>query len=325
MGRMEARSPYLNERWPDAEWDVSGAFAYDRELLSFFDYCRLLLGFEPFHMVHGAPLCLWNSGRVMQHLLRSAEEIRAAGLAYEARKIAVFLTFSNQELREEHLKDPLGNAICTFFTRHNPTGRNTVILASDVLRDHLRREFPQLRLISSILKITKMGRKGDADAYRALAEEYDEVMLHPDDAFNFDMLEKLEEKDRYIVLINEYCIRNCPIRAFHSQTMSQMSLNYTGYDDTEFERRRSTNGCMNLLTLLANPDKGVLALSTPEIERLYAMGFRHFKVQGRGAPNAGPISLDLLRLVLGRDTDDENAMHRNSQMFWESILPHTEP
>ena len=322
---MSGISPYLNPQWPEADWDVSGAFTHDRELLSFFDYCRLLLGFEPFHMVHGSPLCLWNSGRVLQHLLRSAEEIRTAGLAYEARKIAVFLTFTNLALKEEHLNDPLGNAICTFFTRHNPTKRNSVILASDLLRDHIREKFPELRLISSILKITNGGGKGNLDAYKKLADEYDDVMVHPDDVLNYDLLEKLEDKDRYILLINEYCIRNCPIRAFHSQTMSQMSLNYTGYDDSEFERRRSTNGCVNLLTLLANSDKGVLALSTPEIERLYAMGFRHFKVQGRGAPNAGPISLDLLRLVLGRDTDDENAMHRNSQMFWESILPHTEP
>ena len=103
---MSGNSPYLNPQWPEADWDVSGAFTHDRELLSFFDYCRLLLGFEPFHMVHGAPLCLWNSGRVLQHLLRSAEEIRAAGLAYEARKIAVFLTFTNLALQEEHLKDP---------------------------------------------------------------------------------------------------------------------------------------------------------------------------------------------------------------------------
>ncbi|MDO4955325.1 MAG: hypothetical protein Q4E43_09350 [Akkermansia sp.] len=321
---MSGNSPYLNPQWPEADWDVSGAFTHDRELLSFFDYCRLLLGFEPFHMVHGAPLCLWNSGRVLQHLLRSAEEIRAAGLAYEARKIAVFLTFTNLALQEEHLKDPLGNAICTFFSRHNPTKRNSVILANDLLRDHIREKFPELRLISSILKITNGGGKGNLDAYKQLADEYDDVMVHPDDVLNYDLLEKLEDKDRYILLINEYCIRNCPLRPFHYKSLSEMSLNFTGYDSSEFEKKQSKNGCQNLFTLLAHETKSVLALNTPEIARLYDMGFRHFKLQGRGISNASSIVFDLLRIALRNDAEDENAMHRNGQLFWESILPHPE-
>lgn len=322
---MSGVSPYLNPQWPEADWDVSGAFTHDRELLSFFDYCRLLLGFEPFHMVHGSPLCLWNSGRVLQHLMRSAEEIRTAGLAYEQRKIAVFLTFTNLALEEKHLADPLGNAICTFFTRHNPTKRNSVILANDLLRDHIREKFPELRLISSILKITNGGGKGNLDAYKKLADEYDDVMVHPDDVLNYDLLEKLEDKDRYILLINEYCIRNCPLRPFHYKSLSEMSLNFTGYDSSEFEKRQSKNGCQNLFTLLAHETKSVLALNTPEIGKLYDMGFRHFKLQGRGVSNASSIVFDLLRIALRNDAEDENAMHRNGQLFWESILPHPEP
>ena len=322
---MQGNSPYLNPQWPQADWDVSGAFTHDRELLSFFDYCKLLLGFEPFHLVHGAPLCHWNSGRVLNHLLRSAEEIRTAGLAYESRKIAVYLTFTNLLLTEQHMADPLGNAICTFFSRHNPTGRNAVILANDLLRDHIRKEFPGLRLVSSILKITNGGGKGKLDAYKRLADEYDEVMVHPDDVLNYPLLEQLEDKDRYILLINEYCIRNCPLRPFHYKSLSEMSLNFMGHDSTEFEKRQSTNGCQNLYTLLTHESKGVLALNTPEIARLYDMGFRHFKLQGRGLSNAASIVFDLLRIVLRNDTDAENAMHRNGQLFWESILPYPEP
>ena len=102
---MQPASLYQNPLWPDAEWDVSGAFVNDRELVAFFDYCKLLLGFEPFHIVHGAPLCEWNSGRVHKHLMRDAEEIRTAGLEYEARNIAVYLTFTNLLLKEQHIKD----------------------------------------------------------------------------------------------------------------------------------------------------------------------------------------------------------------------------
>lgn len=319
---MQSASPYQNPLWPDAVWDVSGAFVNDRELIAFYDYCKLILGFEAFNIVHGAPLCEWNSGRVLKHLMREAEEIRAAGLAYEQRNIAVYLTFTNQLLNESHLKDAYGNAMCIFFSRHNPTNRNSVILASDVLRDHIRKEYPALKLVSSILKITGNGGKGKLDAYKRLADEYDEVMVHPDDVLNYELLEKIEDKERHILLINEYCIRNCPIRAFHYKSLSESALSFISHDSSVFEKRQATNGCRSLYTLLTDEHKSVLALNTPEIQRLRDMGFRHFKVQGRGHANASSILMDLLRLTLRTDAADENAMHRNGQMFWESILPY---
>lgn len=303
-------------------WDVSGAFVNDRELVGFYDYCKLLLGFEAFNIVHGSPLCEWNSGRVLKHMLREAEEIRTAGLEYARRNIAVYLTFTNLLLQEKQMKDPLGNAVCTFFSRHNPTGRNAVILANDLLREHIRREYPALRLVSSILEITHGGGKGRLDVYKCLADEYDEVMVHPDDVLNYDLLEKIEDKERHILLINEYCIRNCPIRPLHYRSLSESALSFMSYDSAPFEAKQVANGCRSLYTLLTDEKKSVLALNTPEISRLREMGFRHFKVQGRGHANASAILFDLLRLVLRADEPGENAMHRNGQMFWESFLPH---
>lgn len=303
-------------------WDVSGAFVNDRELVGFYDYCKLLLGFEAFNIVHGSPLCEWNSGRVLKHMLREAEEIRTAGLEYARRNIAVYLTFTNLLLQEKQMKDPLGNAVCTFFSRHNPTGRNAVILANDLLREHIRREYPALRLVSSILEITHGGGKGRLDVYKRLADEYDEVMVHPDDVLNYDLLEKIEDKERHILLINEYCIRNCPIRPLHYRSLSESALSFMSYDSAPFEAKQVANGCRSLYTLLTDEKKSVLALNTPEISRLREMGFRHFKVQGRGHANASAILFDLLRLVLRADEPGENAIPRNGQMFWESFLPH---
>ena len=318
---MQTDSPYLHPLWPDAVWDVSGAFVNDRELIAFFDFCKLLLGFEPYHIVHGAPLCEWNSGRVLKHLMRDAEEIRAAGLEYEQRKIAVYLTFTNLLLGEPQLKDALGNAMCIFFSRHNPTGKNAVILASDLLREHLRKEYPTLKLVSSILKITNGGGKGKLDKYKQLADQYDEVMVHPDDVLNYDLLEKLEDKERYILLVNEYCIRNCPLRPLHYTTLSKTALNFMSYDASDFDKKQATNGCRSLFTLLTDEQKSVLALTTSEIAKLRDMGFRHFKMQGRGHANASSILFDLLRLVMRPDGADDNTMHRTAQMFFESILP----
>lgn len=322
---MDSKSPYQHRIWPDAVWDVSGAFVNDRELVAFHDFCRLLLGFEPFNIVHGSPLCIWNSGRVLRHMMCDAEEMRAAGLEYEKRKIALYLTFTNLLLEESHLSDALGNALMIFATRHNPTKNNAAIVANDKLREHIRREYPEIRLVSSILRITNGGGKGKLDAYQRLAEEYDEVMVHPDDVLNYDLLEKLEDKNRYILLVNEYCIRNCPLRPLHYKTLSETALNFLNYDGTDFDNKQNKNGCRDMNVLLTDPKRGVLALNTPEIQRLYDMGFRHFKMQGRGHANGSSILFDLLRLVLRDDAPSENAMHAVGQRFWESILPHRMP
>ncbi len=316
---MPAFSPFQHQLWPDAVWDVSGAFVNDRELVSFFDFCKNTLGFEPFHIVHGAPLYEWNSGRVLKHLLRDTGEIRTAVQEYAKRRIALYLTFTNLLLDERHMSDPLGNGLCLYSAQNNPTGRNGVIVASDLLAAHIRREYPTLKLISSILKITNGGGKGKIDKYKQLADTYDEVMVHPDDVLNTDLLEKLEDKEPYILLVNEYCIRNCPLRPLHYTTLSQTALRFNAFDSTAFEKKQAGNGCRSLQTLLTDEKKGVLALNTPEIARLRAMGFRHFKLQGRGHANASAILFDLLRLVLREDSDEESTMHRAAQLFWETM------
>ncbi|MBR4310350.1 MAG: hypothetical protein IKT79_04910, partial [Akkermansia sp.] len=254
--------------------------------------------------------------------MREAEEIRTAGLEYEKRNIALYYTFTNLNLGAEHINDPLGNAMLTFASNHNPTKRNAVIMASDALYNHVRKEYPKLRTVSSILKITNGGGKGKLDMYKRLADRYDEVMVHPDDVLNYDLLEKIEDKERHILLVNEYCIRHCPLRAFHYKSLSDLALDYLSYDSTDFEKRQNTNGCKDMGTLLTHEKHSVLALTTAEIKRLRDMGFRHFKMQGRGHANGSSILFDLLRLVLRNDAADENAMHAISQRFWESILPY---
>ena len=146
--------------------------------------------------------------------------------------------------------------------------------------------------------------------------------MHPDDVLNYDLLEKIEDKERHILLVNEYCIRHCPLRPYHYSSLSSLALDYLSYDSSDFDKRQNKNGCKDMGTLLTHPKHSVLALTTEEIKRLRDMGFRHFKMQGRGHANGSSILFDLLRLVMRNDGADENAMHAISQRFWESILPY---
>ncbi len=308
-----------NTNWPEAEWDVSGAFSSDRELLLFFDFFNQVYGERLLNTVHGAPLCLWNSGRVLPRLICTAEQIRDAGLAYAKRGIPIDLTFSNQFIQGDALKDTTCNTLLKFTERNNPSGKNAVITASDALYEHIRKNYPGLKNVSSIIKVTVENGRGNADYYKRLAERYDKVMIHPDDAWNYDLLEKLEDKSRYEILINEYCVRGCKIRPLHYKTLSNLALNYFGHVDEKFEKLFANNGCSDMSHLLNHPEHGTAACSIGEIKKIYDMGFRKFKLQGRGSVNAGVTIFDLLRLTLRDDAPNENIMQRIKLQFLESL------
>ncbi len=309
----------LNPNWPEAEWDVSGAFSNDRELLIVHDFFRKVFGVSIFGTVHGSPLCVWNSGRVIPKLMCSAEQIRDAAKGYFRRRIAVDLTFSNHLLTEEDCDDVLGNAMLKFFETNNSTKRNAVIVSSDILYNHVKKNFPKLKLVSSIVKIAVENGTGKLDAYKKLAERFDKVMIHPDDTYNFDLLEKLEDKERYEIIVNEYCVRGCKLRPIHYATLSKLSKNFFGTDTTKFDERMSKNGCSDLVHLLTHPENGVAALSCEEIRRAYDMGFRKFKIQGRGMRNAAGSIFDVLRLALREDEPGDNFMFSTKTRCLEAL------
>ena len=311
-------------RWPEAEWDVSGAFAKDAVLLRFYDFCKKQLGYAPFAVVHGSPLFHWNCGRVLSMLQRTDHEINTAAAEYVKRGIPVDLTFTNVNLKEADMKNMLGNRLLRFFAeRCTPAMQHAVIIGSDALYDHVKTNYPKLNTVSSILRITCDGGKGKLDSYLRLAEKYDKVMIHPDDVFNYNLLEKLEDKDRYELILNEYCMRSCPIRAFHYTTMAEQAFDIDGYDTTRFNKALSRNGCRNLPAMLTRPEVGVAALTTPEIQHLYDMGFRKFKLQGRAHPNAMPLINDLMRFMLPEEQETDSLWLSLGVAFLESFTPVT--
>ena len=318
---MNARSRL---RWPEAEWDVSGAFAKDAVLLRFYDFCKKQLGYAPFAVVHGSPLFHWNCGRVLSMLQRTDHEINTAAAEYVKRNIPVDLTFTNVKLQESDMKNMLGNRLLRFFNEHSSeTTRHAVIIGSDALYSHVKSNYPQLGTVSSILRITCDAGKGKLDSYLRLAEQYDKVMIHPDDVFNYSLLEQLEDKNRYELILNEYCMRNCPMRAFHYNTMAEQAFNIDGYDTTKFYTALERNGCRNLTAMLTDPKVGVSALTTPEIQTLYDMGFRKFKLQGRAHPNAMPLIYDLLRFMLPEEDENDTLWLSLGTAFLESFTPIT--
>lgn len=306
-------NPYailLNPNWPEAKWDVSGAFIYDPMLWRLHDYFAGNFHLRLLDSVHGAPACHWNGGRVLNNTMNREETEQALG-AYARRGIPVHLTFTNYNIDAKMLADRFGNDLLDQLDKHNPTGRNGVILSEEQLAAHVRARHPRLQRIASIVKIVKENGKGNPDYYRRLASAYDRVMIHPDDNFDLELLAKLEDRDKYEILINEACVRNCRRRQLHYQCLSDRGGDMLDFDlEKQVSDVVKQNDCHNLDDLLFSTHRRTLILSTSELKRIYDLGFRNFKIQGRGMGSPMAMMLELHRRMFSNDRDADHLVFR---------------
>jgi collagenase-like PrtC family protease len=291
----------LNPQWPKAQWDVSGAFTFDGLFLLLHDFMMKQTGLKPFSQVHGAPTCKWNGGRLKTNIF-SQDTIDGLIKSYSDRGMAVHATFTNYNITESLLEDSLGNLILECLQRHNQTGNNGVILSDELLASYVRAKHPSLKLIASVTKIAKEKGRGKVDYYRSLEAAYDRIMIHPDDNLHPEVLAQLENKAKYEVLINEPCIRNCQQRVYHYQMLSDGHTDFLDYSMTKrLIARLSKNDCENIRRLTISPSDRTLILSTSELKGIYDLGFRNFKIQGRGMTNDQAMLFELSRWLFTRD------------------------
>jgi len=287
----------LHPLWPEARWNVSGLFVrgqliYDlKGLLA--DRFSCHLGIEN---VHGAPAVPWNAGRVSRVPVRF-DALRKTIRMFNDADVGVFYTFSNHLLEEEDLAEPTCNRMLQMLD--NGRGLNGVILASELLYDHVRREHPDLTLTASIVKVTVEDGKGKPDYYKGLGERFESVMVHPDDGFNYDVLDQLD-RERVEILVNEDCGLNCEHRKTHYEAMARQQK------EAFYSRERNTSQAWHEAMRCRAPSRlqdrprRTCNMTREELKRVYDMGFRRFKLQGRCLHPMGFL-FDLVRYALEPD------------------------
>ena len=163
----------------------------------FYDWCDIA-------SIYGAPAdCIWGGGRVGGGDARPRE---VAALLREY-GISARLTFSNSLLRAEHLADPRCNALCSLFGE-STAPQNGVIVHADLLADYLRKNYPQLYLVSSTTKVLT-----DFSAFQQELQRPEFRFVVPDFRLNraFDALAALPEnlRGKAEFLCNECCWVGC--------------------------------------------------------------------------------------------------------------------
>jgi hypothetical protein len=302
-GEMPRGQAALHPLWPEARWNISGLFVFDRIFLELLTVLKDRFDCTPaIDSVHGAPDILWNCGRISQHPLPKPQALAGMVNFLNSHNIGVHFTFSNHLLEAKDLADPICNGLMEFI--NNGRGLNGVILSSDILYDYIKKRFPDLKLTASIVKVAAEGGKGKKSYYERQCDRFDSVMLHPDDAFVPDLLEELD-REKIEIIVNENCVRHCAIRKGHYDLIvEQFHARKQAYEAGQ-EAPPATlqdhmgNQCLMPLIRLDGYNRSC-NLSERELAGIYNMGYRRFKLQGRG-DNPPAFVYDLVRFLMEPD------------------------
>ena len=291
----------IHKDWAESLWTVPGLFTHDQGYYNMYDIVKERYNFHIPMEVYGSLPVLWHGGRGIHNIQQATRDkqpivgtSRADQAAdfdyilkgYKARNIDVFYTWSNWLIEEKHLSDPTCNLLLDKLWEINGD-KSGVIVVSDILFDYIKNRYPDLKLKASIDKTVKEKKAGDEKWYRSLAERYDVVNIHTDDGHNLPLLEKLaDDADKYEIILNEMCEVNCPYRRQEHLMFSQeaMSINETGQADPqhkEYYDKLIKPNCYPINFSSESHTDRSTEFRLEEVKRIYDMGYRRFKLQGR--------------------------------------------
>ena len=264
----------------------------------FYNWCEI-------GSIYGAPAdCLWGGGRA-GFGDGSPQDVLALMKEYG---ISARLTFSNSLLKEEHLTDKKCNALCALFA-HDSAVKNGVIVYADLLVDHLRRNYPDLYLVSSTTKVLKDFIQLHEEVIR---DEFQFVV--PDFRLNkaFDKLDTLSagQKDKIEFLCNECCYFGCKDRKECYETVSRRNL---GEDCSDFHcNAPDSEGGYRFSKAMKN--QGFIGIQ--DIQKRYLpMGFSNFKIEGRSLGSAL-----ILEFLLYYTTKPEYQLKVREEIYLDNML-----
>lgn len=214
--------------------------------------------------------------------------------------IPIRFTFTNCLLQQEHCNDTYGNLILDIFNNSN----NEIICNSPVLEQYIRNKCGDgYKYISSITKASVLGYNNQSKTIN----DYYLTVLDCNYNNNFEFLEQLENKEKYEILCNPVCQKDCTFKRQHYESISQVQLNYD---------ERLLMHCPYGKDTLAFPEikDSPIFVSPEQINKYREMGFCNFKLEGRSMP---PLQvLEILIYYLIKDDYQDLVRIKVQEIIW---------
>ncbi len=226
--------------------------------------------------VYGAPAaCVWGGGRI-GFGENNANEVAALMREYG---ISSRLTFSNDLLRAEHLSDRQCNALCKRFEK-NGKAENGIIICSDLLLSHIRRNYPDFYFVSSTTKvITEPALLTDELNRQEFRYVVPDFRLNKQFEYFGNLSQELKNKVEF--LCNECCYIGCTARKACYENVSRKALGEECADHI-CSSPHAREGYV-----FSRAMQSPAFIGTEDIQNVYLpMGFSEFKIEGRSLGSA---------------------------------------
>lgn len=223
------------------------------------------------------PLALWNGGRFLGNDQCDASFVKNVVKTINGKKIPIRYTFTNPLLTEEDLDDPY----CNFLMEVGDNGMNEVLVFSEILEKYLREKYPSYAFNSTTCKEIR-----DVDALNEeMNKDYKYVVLDYNLNNHWDILEKVEHKEKLEVLINACCVPDCKRRGDHYKNIAINQR--TTLENRKLPKEKQKKiipwtceyGDHNCIWTIQEYSTFV----SPEMiwEKYVPMGINNFKIEGR--------------------------------------------
>lgn len=156
---------------------------------------------------------VWNGGRFLRANSDKPTKFQVAELinSYNDAGIGVNLTYTNSTLLPADLADDF----CNTITEIAESSMNGVIVVSNLLENYIRRTYPELKVLASTIKEYRT-----LEELNAACDIYDAIVPSYNANHDWDVLSKVKNPEKIVMLVNEFCIPNCPYRTQHYNFVS---------------------------------------------------------------------------------------------------------
>lgn len=267
----------------ELDWNIAGLFSQDEVLLFVFNEIKKYDLKIPVSYVFGSIPCIFQGGHINAHTMSLNETFKTLD-QYDALNIGCRLTFSNHLLDKRDLKDKKGNKLLAYLNEKDKEIHG-VVVSSDLLAAHIRKKYPNLQLICSVIKpATEVGWGKEApDYYNRLFDLYDIVVVNIALAENIDFLKQITHPQRCEFIANSHCYPNCKYSSAHYNLSAQLGIAQSIYERGPSEDLQKLEELCKEQRA-GNPFAGT-NLSYEKMNELIKLGFIHYKIEGRNFQN----------------------------------------
>ena len=225
------------------------------------------------------PFSLWNGGRLLGKDQCDAQFVKSVISAINSKKIPVRFTFTNPLITEEDLKDPF----CNFCLEKGNNGMNEVLVFSPILEQYIREKYPAYKIDSTTCKEIRDVEELNAE----MEKDYKYLVLDYNLNNKWDILEKVNHKEKLEVLVNALCVPDCKRRGDHYKNIAKNQKIIERNRNLPLEKRtplipwKCEYGDNNCLYTIQDYSTFV----SPELiwDKYVPMGINNFKIEGRTA------------------------------------------